>query len=114
MLSWDRGEGGQDGGASTAGSDVSDALSPTAGALLSLGSRLPGPKLHAPPPPPPPPRCVGVPNADKKDCGFSGSTEAECRERRCCWDPISPDPDHHPCCFNTTPVHHFPSQFSPF
>ena len=67
---------------------------------LSLGSRLPGPKLHVPPPP----RCVGVPNADKKDCGFSGSTEADCLERRCCWDPISPDPDHYPCCFNITPV----------
>ena len=101
VLSWDRG-GDDGGGEAMAGRDVpGDILSPTAGTFLplSLESR------HAPPPPPPPPPwCVGVPNADKKDCGFSGSTEPDCLARRCCWDPISPDPDHYPCCFNTTPV----------
>ena len=102
------------GGRSIANSAVgfSYTWSATASALLLRWApppELPGPRAaqqppppHPSPPPAPPVPCAAVPTAQKKDCGFSGSTKAECLARGCCWVPLDPDPHHYPVCFNVT------------
>ena len=46
--------------------------------------------------------CSAVPESRKADCGYSGSSKAECLAKNCCWLPIDPDPNHYPVCFNVT------------
>ena len=90
--------------------DLSKEVKGSSKSLRQPGSRI---RLAMVPPPPSPPQqqgqqelldaplnCTAVPYEERRDCGFSGVTAAQCVAKGCCWDPHPvPNPDHHPYCF---------------
>jgi len=43
-----------------------------------------------------------VSDSDKIDCGMFGTSELECENNGCCWEPVEPNPTNLPWCFQNT------------
>ena len=41
--------------------------------------------------------CGVVPHNPLRDCGFNGINSSQCLDRKCCWKPVTPNPNHIPC-----------------